>query len=440
MKKIALFITKRILSVLKIMNKGGSFPGSIMLKINPSFFQQIQYNCPILIVTGTNGKTSTSNMIANLFSYENITVIHNKKGDNLKEGIATLFIQDLNYSYSFCSQQIVLEVDELSLPYLMQYLPVQEIVVTNFFRDQLDRAQEMEQVISKIEKALQDYKGTLILNGNDPNVTRLAYTSKQANCIFYGVEACEISKSTTTEASEGKFCPLCNCSLNYEYYQYSHIGKFKCSNCGFHTNINRFLATNIDVNENKFQFENVTYKAPLNSLYSMYNCMATLVVAKNHNMKSSTIQNAFTYTIQPSGRNERFFMNGKHYTLNLVKNPTGTNEVLKMIHKEEKKLAILIVLNDNAQDGKDVSWIYDAQFEYLVQNHIHTIICSGIRRYDMAVRMKYCGYENNLLVIDGYQDALQKLYEFEEDGYIITTYTGLQPIYQLLRKDMKSYE
>lgn len=435
MKIPVLLLTKAISFILRRMGRGGSFPGQIALKLNQNIFDCFRYTCPIIVVTGTNGKTSTSNMIADLFTASDQKIINNRKGDNLKEGIATAFINAASISGKIDADAMVLEVDELNIPYIMKHVKVSTLVLTNFFRDQLDRSQEMEQLIQKIEAAVKDFKGTLVLNGNDPNVVRVKDHAPNASVLYFGVERCEASSSTPQEASEGKFCPRCNHMLTYSFYQYSHIGMFQCTNCEYCTPKLDVCGEDITIEQGSFRYENTLFHAPIASLYTIYNCMAVITVAKLYQLPYDLCERIFLHTKQPAGRNETFAWQGNDYTLNLVKNPTGANEVLKTIELDKDEKALMIVLNDNAQDGTDVSWIYDAQFERVLQLSTQRIICSGTRAYDMALRIKYADYPGEIIVIEDPKKALDTLYDYHIRSYIIATYTALAPVRALMRKD-----
>ena len=183
---------------------------------------------PFVLVTGMIGKTSTSNMLSYAFLADGKHVISNRKGDNLLAGVTTTMLTNADLRGRIKADAAVLEVDELNIPYIIKGLPVSALVVTNFFRDQLDRAKEMEQLISRIENSISDFKGMLILNANDPNVVRLSDAAKHAKALYYGIKRCKSSLIETSEASEGKFCPRCGSRLHYRFYQYSHIGEFAC--------------------------------------------------------------------------------------------------------------------------------------------------------------------------------------------------------------------
>lgn len=435
MKRFTILVAKCAALMLRLVHRGGSFPGQLALRLCPQLFSVFHYTCPIILVTGTNGKTSTSNMISDLFVASGKNVVTNRKGDNLKEGIATALLNAATLSGDIRSDVMVLEVDELNIPYIMAHLHVTALVITNFFRDQLDRSQEMEQLIHKIEGAVENYGGTLVLNGNDPNVVRIKDHAPYAKAIFFGVDSCSASSETTTEASEGKFCPRCSEPLSYTFYQYSHIGVFHCTKCDFETPDLTYIAHNIDIAQGTFEVQDEPYRSPINSLYTIYNCMAVIAIAQLHHIKIDVVKRVFAQTKQPAGRNETFTYQSLNYTLNLVKNPTGANEVLKTIELDQENKALMIILNDNAQDGTDVSWIYDAQFERVLALSTPQIICSGKRAYDMALRIKYANYPGAIEVIEDPKEALDHLYQYKIKGYVIATYTALAPIRALMRKD-----
>ncbi len=435
MKIPILFLTKTISYLLSKLGRGGSFPGQVALKLNQNIFHAFQYQCPIILVTGTNGKTSTCNMIANVFTQAGQKVVTNRKGDNLKEGIATALINASGINGRIHADVMVLEVDELNIPYIMKHLHISMLVITNFFRDQLDRSQEMEQLIQKIEQTVENYSTALVLNGNDPNVVRIKDHAPNAEVLYFGAQSCSASSKRTQEASEGKFCPRCNHTLKYSFYQYSHIGEFHCTHCDFGTPDLDVCASEIDIAQGSFHFDEKVYHAPIPSLYSVYNSLAVISVAKHFHIPLNTCETVFRHTKQPAGRNETFHWQGNAYTLNLVKNPTGANEVLKTIELDKQEKALMIILNDNAQDGTDVSWIYDAQFERVLQLSTQRIICTGKRAYDMALRIKYADYPGEIIVIEDEKQALDTLYQYHMRSYIIATYTALAPIRALMRKD-----
>jgi UDP-N-acetylmuramyl tripeptide synthase len=438
MKQLSILSTQLMAKGLSIVGRGGSMPGSVGAKIDPNILSKLKFSGPVVLVTGTNGKTSTANMITDLFEKAGYRTISNRKGDNLKAGILTTLLTHANLKGEVNADAVVLEVDELNIRHVLPYIPVSALVVNNFFRDQLDRAKEMETVIESIENVLGGYDQTLILNGNDPNVVRLAYKSPKASALYFGMDENAYSKKQTSEASEGKFCPICSTRIEYDYYQYSHIGSFHCPNCGFKTPELDVCLKEPNLDEGTFIYNDQTYKNPYEGMYSMYNCAAVFAVAKRFDIPADTAREVFAHAPVPAGRNERFLKGEQSIILNLVKNPTGANEVMKVIEKDTQPKSIIIVLNDNEQDGTDVSWIYDTYFEKLMKPTTTQIITTGLRGADMSLRLYYGGYQGILSQEESIESALKKAMKFDETIYVIATYTALLPSRNAILKEVSA--
>ncbi len=434
-KRLSILTCKGSSFLLKLVKRGGSLPGTLASKVDSKILEKIQTNAKIILVTGTNGKTSTANMIASMFEANGSKIISNRKGDNMKAGITTSIVTQANMNGFVDCDYIVLEVDELNIPHVVNDLNVDSIVVTNFFRDQLDRAKEMELLISKVENSLVNFKGTLILNGNDPNVCRLKNKAKYADVLYYTMNECDESVKESNEASEGKFCPKCHSLLKYDFYQYSHIGKFTCSNesCDFKTHED-VSGEVVNITNHEFKYQDQVFKAPQAGFYTMYNCMAVMAVASKYHISLDCVRASFENFVIPSGRNESFKLNGQDCIMNLIKNPTGANEVMKVMEADEREKDILIVLNDAIQDGTDISWIYDTAFEKILNSSTKSIICSGARCYEMALRLKYSGYEEHVVVIENLEEACSEFAKKTNVKYAVATYTALMPTRKLLVK------
>ncbi len=434
---LTLKLVKTMHSVLARAGRGGSLPGSLALALDKKFISRFHMPGIVVIVTGTNGKTTTSNLIAESLRACGLKVVNNHRGDNLNVGIATLLAVNSDSHFNVQADAAVIEVDELTVYRQFENLHPTALVVTNFFRDQLDRAGEMETIIRKIMEVTENFDGHLILNGDDPNVIRIGEQAKQAQVHYFSVSRTENSSSSTDEASEGKFCPVCGRPLKYEYYQYSHIGRFACPHDHF-GEITPFLNVDaVDYRNGTFTAEGHVYHSFLNTIYAVYNCASVLCTMKALNLDQTKADIVFSSYELKEGRNETFALS-KPCVINLVKNPTGTNEVLKFILNREGDKNVCIFLNDNDQDGHDVSWIWDAHFERLNDPSVKHIVCSGLRAYDMALRLKYEGLEDRISVIENSTKAVQWLDEQNMESYIIATYTALHPTRAILRKEAKS--
>ena len=422
------FIMKILHIVLKIAHKkGGNFLGKIAYDWNPQIFQYFKIDCPIIAVTATNGKTMTNNAIGHVFKTADKKVISNIEGNNMETGILSTLLKNCSLTGKIKADYLVFEVDEGYVPVIFNDLKLDTLVILDFFRDQLDRNGEVESLILRIQEFLKTYTGNLILNNDDPNVARLGQANPDNHNVYYfSVEKYDYATDDMKEAGEGKFCPFCNTRIEYEYYQYSHIGKFKCPNCNYGDNEIYKLATHVDLKSRTFAINGITYQTKFNSIYNIYNFVAVVACASLYNIDTETIQKALSTFVLNNGRLEELEIKGIPTIINLAKNPTGSNVSLRILNEDEDEKELLFVLNDNLADGHDVSWIWDINFDTL--NHVTRIVTSGTRAYDIAIRIKTAGFPIDK--IEPYLDlheAVEKFYQTDVKKYVIANYTSLQP-------------
>ena len=227
------------------------------------------------------------------------------------------------------------------------------------------------------------------------------------------------------EAGEGKFCPFCSTRLEYEYYQYAHIGKFKCPKCDYGNNEIYKLIKDVDLDNKTFKIDNDEFKIQFNSIYSIYNFAAALTATSLYNIDVEKTKQALEKFVLNNGRQEKLVIAGCDTTINLAKNPTGANVSLRLVNEDNEEKDVLFVLNDNLADGKDVSWIYDIDFSNL--NNVNRIITSGTRAYDIAICIKTSGFPVER--IEAYLDlneAVKALYTTSCKKYAISNYTAVQ--------------
>lgn len=246
------------------------------------------------------------------------------------------------------------------------------------------------------------------------------------NVYYFSCQKYDYATSELKEAGEGKFCPFCNTRIEYEYYQYSHIGKFKCPNCNYGDNKIYKLATDIDLKNRTFKIDDIPYKIRFNSIYNIYNFVAVISCVSLYHIDIKTIQEALSKFILNNGRLEEVQINGIPTIINLAKNPTGSNVSLRILNEDEDEKELLFVLNDNMADGFDVSWIWDINFDHL--KNVSRIVTAGTRAYDIAIRIKTAGFDPTK--IEPYlnlHEATQALYKTNIKKYVIANYTALQP-------------
>lgn len=437
---ILLFCMKFLYLGLKIFGKnGGNLLGKIAYDWNPNIFQYFKINCPIIAVTATNGKTMTNNAIGCVFKVAGKKVISNIEGNNMETGILSTLLKYCTLTGKVKADYLVFEVDESYIPVIFKDLKLDTLVILNFFRDQLDRNGEVESLILRIQDFLKTYTGNLVLNNDDPNVARLGYANPQnKNVYYFSVEKYEYATNDMKEVGEGKFCPFCKTRIEYEYYQYSHIGKFKCPNCNYGKHEINKLATNIDLKNRTFTINDNIYQIKSNSIYNIYNFVAVVTCTRLYDIDTETIKKAISNFAFHNGRLEELTINHIPTIINLAKNPTGANVSLRILNEDDEEKELLFVLNDNLADGRDVSWIWDINFDALSQ--VSRIITSGTRAYDMAIRIKTAGFPADKIhpYLD-LQEAVKNLYETNVKKYVIANYTALQPTRNeiLKRNDQK---
>ena len=436
MKNFFIILAMKILNlILKICHKnGGNFLGKIAFDLNPEIFKYFKVNCPVIAVSATNGKTMTNNCIGYTLKMAGNKVVSNVEGNNMETGILSTLLKNCTLTGKIKADYLVFEVDESYIPVVFKDFRLDTLVILNFFRDQLDRNGEVESLILRINEFLKTYNGNLILNNDDPNVARLGHANpNNSNVYYFSVDKYKFATEQIKEAGEGKFCPFCKTRLEYKYYQYSHVGKFKCPNCNFGDNEIYKLATNVDLKNRCFDIDGNTYKINGNSIYLIYNYTAVYSVCSLYDISNDIVKKSFSTFALNNGRLEEIKIHGVPTIINLAKNPTGSNVSLRILNEDDSKKELLFVLNDKIADGFDVSWIWDINFNNL--NNVSRIITSGTRAYDIAIRIKTSGFPAEK--IEAYlnlEDAIKAFYKTNVKKYVIANYTSLQPTRHKLKK------
>lgn len=430
---ISIFLARLIKLLIKIVGRssGTSFIGMFTLKTNPDFlnFCSKYILHEKISVTGTNGKTTTAGLIAQILEANNKEVIHNAQGANMLTGIANVFATNVVPSKRY--DNCVLESDEAYLSKLYDYMKLDYLVVTNLFRDQLDRYGELDTTAKKIQSAIDKNKDlVLLLNADDPLVANLGHDNKK---LYYGFENIEFAEThTISHAPAEMFNCICGKPLEYSKRFYAQQGHYYCScgykrpKCNYQGNAkiyNDYIEISVLHNgeETHYTFDSI-------GLYNAYNALAAISMALEIGYKQDEIQNALNTYKAMFGRAEKTEFNGHKTIIQLIKNPAGASEVLKTVDLSSK---ILIAINDNFADGRDVSWLWDAEFE-LLKDTEKTIVTSGIRANDMALRLKYAGVPSEKIkVVPDLFEAVEEVSSSEdktEKVTIMPSYTALLQI------------
>ncbi|ADY56970.1 domain of unknown function DUF1727 [Syntrophobotulus glycolicus DSM 8271] len=449
---LALWIGKTVGILMKMTGrKGTTFPGLLASKLNPYVVNQLgmSFARGTVIITGTNGKTTSNNLLAAILRSAGIRVAFNREGANMITGIAGALLQNTSFGGKPLADILLLEVDEATVPVLCRDIRPRMAVVTNFFRDQLDRYGELDTTVRLVKEALPE-QTELILNADDPLVTRMGIGREHV--YYYGVKSLPGSAQTSDETREGKYCALCGEELSYELFHYGQLGLYYCRGCGFRRPEPDLTADDINTRTDGIQFSVLAkdlrdneqeFFLPLQGYYNLYNGLAAFCSAMRLGIDPGDIRKGLAGFVSDAGRMENFVLNGKRATLTLVKNPMGFNQVIQTLIHLNQDLRLLIAINDLAADGRDISWLWDVDFEAFGNTQkIRQIICSGLRAEDMALRLKYAGLPESMIEIEHAAElAVRKLEmrtEPDEALFILPTYTMLFPLRDILARDQAS--
>lgn len=401
---IALILAKTAIKMIKLRgkSKGTSAPGMLAMKLCPDFIRCASDSNKekIISVTGTNGKTTTTGLLAHIIKESGKQIVHNTEGANMLTGIATALVNNLKFNSK--SDFFVFECDEAYLRKLYDFLKSDYLLVTNLFRDQLDRYGELDTTYKKIKEAISKNKNLkVILNADDPTLEGIASDNPK---VFFGMEQAEFAYSaqSSNAPSESTDCTICKKPLIYTKRFYAHIGHYECD-CGYKrpsTDYLGFAKIYDSHSELKIKYKNqeADFVVNMPGLYNVYNALGAISAALELGISEEVIKHSLETYSSIFGRAETTVINGKKTLIQLIKNPVGASEVIRQIQGFEKS-KLVIILNDDYADGRDVSWIWDADFEIL-SSYNQNIVVSGTRANDAALRLKYAGVKENLITVE----------------------------------------
>jgi len=431
-------ITKGLLVIGK---KGTTLPGKVANWFDPEIMRHLSvgYSDGIIMITGTNGKTTTANLLASIIRESGEEFAFNQAGANLVTGITGALIQNTRWNGFSRARLALLEVDEATVPKFCEQMSPTLAIVTNFFRDQLDRYGELDTTVRMVRESIPK-ETVLVLNADDPLVAQ--FGTDQEKVIYYGVERTPDSVSESQETREARFCPVCGTELSYTLFHYGQLGIFNCLGCGFHRPEPEILAQHVRPEEGLLLFRVgvSSFTLSLQGYYNLYNALAAFTAARQLGINDRLIEKGLSSFIPQAGRMERFYLPEGEITLTLVKNPTGFDQVIQTMFGINKPLRIMIGINDLAADGRDISWLWDVNFERLgtYEENINQVICTGLRAEDIALRLKYAGVSVEKLVIEHTLaealDRLQVSRSEEDAAFILPTYTLLFPLREILEE------
>lgn len=415
-----------------------NLPGKIALKIDPSLLDELRGKCTqgSVITVGTNGKTSTNNLLADAFEASGRTIICNRTGANLAAGISSALLQQP------AAQWGVFECDELWLAHVLPHLRSNYVLLLNLFRDQLDRCGEIDRIQTSIAGALTASPDTvLVYNADDPLCARIADEVPNRTVAFGLSESMGLAQNTVTDA---QMCQKCDGMVRYHYRQYGQLGDYFCDQCDFARPTLDFAGRDIAIGPSGVTMEVCgpagceSVHTPQPTPYAAYNLVASYALCREVGIPTADFQRAQDAFNPRNGRLQRYRLGGRDVLLNLAKNPTGFNQNLKIVEADRGPKMVAFFINDQVADGRDISWIWDIDFEELADQPDTVVFAGGSRAHDLAVRLKYAGIE--AAVIEGIEDAFARLGALTAAGvlpadaavYAIANYTALPPVHAAL--------
>ena len=400
--RLAVLVCKASGAVLRKLGRGGTnLPGKLALKIDKNILGELSRGVKVTVVTGTNGKTTTSRMIEQAFADAGLRYFSNKSGANLLTGIIAVFAQHATLSGRCPYTHALIECDEAAFRRTSEYLPVECLVVNNIFRDQLDRYGEITHTLNAIREGITHVpNATLCLNADCSLTASLAEDGIPNPVIRFGVNV-PIYSETAHELSDAVYCIHCKTQYEYDYRTYGHLGGFRCPKCGYHriapeVAVTQVISTGADASDIVLDIFGHAHEVHVNlpGGYNIYNAAAAAAAAHVVGIDEKTTVSALGQFECGFGRAEQFRLGQAQARMMLVKNPAGYNQVINLISHDVGSCKLAFLLNDRFADGTDISWIWDVDFEALAaqQSRFTRIFVSGVRADDMALRLKYAGF------------------------------------------------
>ncbi|MBN3883809.1 MAG: Mur ligase family protein [Nostoc sp.] len=424
----AVSVAKSVTFIVRSLRLGAAsvLPGSIARRIEPRLLQLLsqQVKNGVILIAGTNGKTTTALLLCTILERKGFRVTHNSTGANLENGLMTALLESTNLLGTLNTDYAILEVDENIVPRVLAPLQPRIILCLNLFRDQLDRYGEVDTISKRWTKVISTLppETVVIPNADDPTLSNLGQQLPQ-RVLFFGLNEPEHYLEAIPHAVDSIYCPKCGHSLDYKGVYLSHLGDFTCPKCGF--------------TKSKPTLESSEWSQILVGLYNKYNTLAAATAAIELGVDEVTIRDTINTFQAAFGRAEDLVINGKRVRILLSKNPVGTNETIRVVTQSTDKTTLL-VLNDRTPDGTDVSWIWDVDTEKLVERG-GTLVVSGDRVYDMALRLRYSqkSLESNLnlIVEEDLRQAIATALEHTPENetlHILPTYSAMLEVREVL--------
>lgn len=439
MRTAAIIAGKTTASATRLLRMGGgtSLPGLVADRVHPGLVRELaeQVGGGFIVVTGTNGKTTTTKMLSGMLRRNGSRVISNDSGSNLHRGISSSLVSSADVLGRSLggAERAVLEVDEASMPDVVADVRPRVALAMNFVRDQLDRYGEVDTIVATVGRTLAEApEMTTVLNADDPYVAGLARYAR-GPVVYYGLDDAAL-EAHPDPLLESMYCRRCGHELEYRTRYYGHNGDWRCPNCGLARPPLDYAATAIEITPRSTVFtlrggaESARVELPVPALYNVYNAVAAAAAARVSGASAEAVTDELAEYRAAFGRMETLDVDGRDVILLLSKNPVAARQALAAVLIDDEPKHLAFALNDNFADGRDISWIWDVDFEDYDLGR-HTIVATGTRAEDMALRLKYAGVPAERITIErDVGTALRRLVEDLPPGglaHALATYTAM---------------
>lgn len=437
---IQLIICKIAGFILKIFGRGSNYPGVLALKLNKKIVNYFKMPKIVIAVTGSAGKGSTSTIIAESLRKDGKKVVHNKFGSNMLPGILSLLINNCKLNGKIKGDALVVEVDERYTKEVFDMVRPKYVVITNVCRDQPPRHGHFDLVLDKIKEALNNGIH-LILNGDDPYLRKIDLKGKY-NISYYGICENKLSyKKNKFENLNIYYCPICNNKLEYNYYHIEAIGDYHCSKCSFKRPKIDFLARKIDLDNKYMIVNNNKVTIAFNVLYYAYNILAAYSTCSLIGMEEDKISRYISSMANNTKLNNvyKYKDNNVYVMNNKCEDSTTFNESVLFASNKKVKRTIVVGWKEISRryEFNDMSWLYDIDFELLNDKYTEKVICVGRDKYDIAVRMKYAGFnEKKIKVYDNLENAKKEIKSSKNDIFAILNFDYVNPFNEIMKEEV----
>ena len=440
---IAIILCKTLRLVSRLLHRGGTaMPGRWALKVCPNLLALLAKDVKSVAITGTNVKTTSARMIEQAFSEKGLNYFANRSGANLISGITTEFVMNSSLTGKARREYAVIECDEAAARKVFSQLKPRVVVVTNLFRDQLDRYGEVTHTLENIRVAMQGVPEAVLCLNADCSLTASLADDLPNQAVYFGIDQGAAPSRPKPEISDATHCIRCKTEYEYDYISYGHLGGFRCPKCGYRRHKADFAVT--DITEQRADGSTVVMdirgekrivKVNLPAMYNIYNAIGAVTAVVEMGLGADAAVDALADFKCGFGRMEQFKLGKAGTRMMLVKNPAGCNQVIEFLENIKEKFILVVCLNDRGADGTDISWIWDADFEGIrsLGSRLDQVVVSGDRASDMRVRIKYAGIpDGRIRVQRDYEELVKWIEKQDMPVFLMPTYTAMLELRQVV--------